>query len=173
MHYIPLMRLTPEGARDPKAIPQRIAEGIKGWEAVGGTMRSFHVTFGDDDYVAVGDGPSDEAAAAAAAAFALALAGTGGVTTTTSKGSPPRRSPRSPPPSRKRTPAAAPPGLGDRPNDRPRGRPGPVARPRGPAVEWRAEARHPVVDPLRSQRGSRGPRRPPRRKRWIRTNARR
>jgi uncharacterized protein with GYD domain len=82
MHYILLMRLTPEGAKDPKAIPQRIAEGIKGWEAVGGTMQSFHVTFGDYDYVAVGDGPSDEAAAA----FALTLAGTGRVTTTTLKG---------------------------------------------------------------------------------------
>ncbi len=76
------MKLTPEGARDPQAIPKRIAEGIKGWEAIGGKVLSFHVTFGEYDYVAVGDGPSDEAAAA----FALALAGQGQVTTTTLKG---------------------------------------------------------------------------------------
>ena len=28
MHYILLMKLTEQGARDPKAIPQRIADGI-------------------------------------------------------------------------------------------------------------------------------------------------
>ena len=82
MHYILLMKLTQEGARHPKEIPQRIAEGVKGWEAMGGSVLSFHVTFGEYDYVAVGDGPSDEAAAA----FALALASQGQVTTTTLKG---------------------------------------------------------------------------------------
>ena len=49
---------------------------------MGGSVLSFHVTFGEYDYVAVGDGPSDEAAAA----FALALASQGQVTTTTLKG---------------------------------------------------------------------------------------
>jgi uncharacterized protein with GYD domain len=82
MHYILLMKVTPEGARDPKAIPRRIADGLKGWEAMGGTVLSFHVTFGEYDYVAVGDGPTDEMAAA----FALALASQGTVTTTTLKG---------------------------------------------------------------------------------------
>jgi uncharacterized protein with GYD domain len=82
MHYILLMKVTPEGAKDPKEMPQRIAEGIEGWEAMGGSVLSFHVTFGEYDYVAVGDGPSDEAAAA----FALALAGKGHVMTTTLKG---------------------------------------------------------------------------------------
>jgi uncharacterized protein with GYD domain len=82
MHYILLMKLTEEGVKDPKAIPERIADGIKGWQAMGGSVQSFHVTFGEYDYVAVGDGPSDEAAAA----FALALASQGQVTTTTLKG---------------------------------------------------------------------------------------
>jgi uncharacterized protein with GYD domain len=82
MHYILLMKLTEQGAKDPKLIPQRITEGIKAWEAMGGTVKSFHVTFGEYDYVAVGDGPSDEVAAA----YALALAGQGQVTTTTLKG---------------------------------------------------------------------------------------
>lgn len=82
MHYIVLMKMTPEGAKDPKGIPQRLAEGVKAWEAMGGTVQSLHVTLGEYDYVAVGDGPSDEVAAA----FALALAGKGNVTTTTLKG---------------------------------------------------------------------------------------
>jgi uncharacterized protein with GYD domain len=81
MHYVLLMKLTEEGVKEPKLIPQRIAEGIKGWEAMGGKVLSFHITFGEYDYVAVGDGPSDEAAAA----FALALASKGQVTTTTLK----------------------------------------------------------------------------------------
>ncbi len=82
MHYILLMKLTEAGVKDVKAMPQHIADGIKGWEAMGGKVSSFHVTFGEYDYVAVGDGPSDEAAAA----FALALASQGRVTTTTLKG---------------------------------------------------------------------------------------
>ena len=47
MHYILLMKMTPEDTKDPKGIPQRIADGIKGWEAMGGSVLSFHVTFGE------------------------------------------------------------------------------------------------------------------------------
>jgi uncharacterized protein with GYD domain len=82
VHYVLLMKLTPEGVKDAKAIPERIGAGIKAWEAMGGKVLSFLVTFGEYDYVAVGDGPSDEAAAA----FALALASQGQVTTTTLRG---------------------------------------------------------------------------------------
>ena len=82
MHYILLMNLTEQGAKEARDIPKRIAEGIAGFEKMGGKVLSFHVTFGPYDYVAVGDCPSDEAAAA----FALALASQGRVTTTTLKG---------------------------------------------------------------------------------------
>jgi uncharacterized protein with GYD domain len=79
--YVLLMKLTEEGARAAKDIPARIEEGTRAFEAMGGTMQSFHVTMGPYDYVAVGEAPSDEVAAA----FALALASRGFVTTTTMK----------------------------------------------------------------------------------------
>jgi uncharacterized protein with GYD domain len=82
MHYILLMNLTEQGAKEAKEIPTRIAEGIAAFEKMGGTVLSFHVTFGPYDYVAIGDCPSDEAAAA----FAMALASQGRVTTTTLRG---------------------------------------------------------------------------------------
>jgi len=78
MHYVLLMKLTDQGAREAKDIPKRIAEGIAAFEKMGGQVLSFHVTMGEYDYVAVGDCPSDEAAAA----FSLALSSTGRVKTT-------------------------------------------------------------------------------------------
>jgi uncharacterized protein with GYD domain len=76
--FILLMNLTAKGAADIKAAPTRIDAGIKGFEAMGGRVLSFHVTMGAYDYVAVGEAPSDEVAAA----FALALSAQGHVTTT-------------------------------------------------------------------------------------------
>jgi uncharacterized protein with GYD domain len=81
MHYVLLMKLTDQGAREARDIPRRIAEGLAGFEKMGGTLQSFHITMGEYDYVAVGDCPSDEAAAA----FSLALASSGSVRTTTLK----------------------------------------------------------------------------------------
>jgi len=79
--YIVLMKLTTEGARAAKDIPERINEGIRAFESMGGSMSSFHATMGPYDYVAVGEAPADEVAAG----FALALASRGFVTTTTMK----------------------------------------------------------------------------------------
>jgi uncharacterized protein with GYD domain len=79
MHYVLLMKLTDEGAKQAKDIPRRIAEGIAGFEKMGGSVQSFHVTMGEYDYIAVGDCPSDEMAAA----FALGLSSAGRVKTTT------------------------------------------------------------------------------------------
>ena len=79
--YILLMKLTEEGARDAKNIPERIDASVKAWEAMGGKTHSVHVTMGPYDYVAVGEAPNDEAAAA----FALLLAAQGHVTTTSLK----------------------------------------------------------------------------------------
>jgi len=72
------MNLTAKGVADIKAAPTRIDEGLKGFEAMGGKVHSFHVTMGAYDYVAVGEAPSDEAAAT----FAMALTSQGYVTTT-------------------------------------------------------------------------------------------
>lgn len=76
--FVLLMNLTAQGAADPKGIPARCAEGIQGFEAMGGKVITFHATMGPYDYVAVGEAPSDEVAAG----FALALAAKGHVTTT-------------------------------------------------------------------------------------------
>jgi uncharacterized protein with GYD domain len=76
--FVLLMKLTAKGAADIKAAPERIAEGVKAFEAMGGKMYSFHITMGPYDYVAIGEAPSDEVAAA----FSLALTGQGNVTTT-------------------------------------------------------------------------------------------
>ena len=76
--FVLLMNITAKGAADIKDAPARIEEGIKAFEAMGGTMHSFHVTMGTYDYVAVGEAPSDEVAAA----FAMALTSQGNVTTT-------------------------------------------------------------------------------------------
>jgi uncharacterized protein with GYD domain len=76
--FVLLMKLTAKGAAEIKAAPERIDEGIKAFEAMGGKMYSFHVTMGPYDYVAIGEAQSDEAAAA----FSLALTSEGNVTTT-------------------------------------------------------------------------------------------
>jgi len=80
--YILLMKLTEQGAKEAKEIPALIDQSVAAWEAMGGKTHSVHVTMGAYDYVAVGEGPSDEVAAA----FALGLARQGRVTTTTLKG---------------------------------------------------------------------------------------
>lgn len=82
MHYIVLMNLTEQGARNAKDIPKRLADGAAAFEGMGGKVLSLHVTMGSYDYVAVGECPSDEVAAA----FALSIASQGNVTTTTLKG---------------------------------------------------------------------------------------
>ena len=82
--YVLLMKLTEQGARDIKNAPQRIDEGIKAMEALGGKTLSFFVTMGKYDYVGIGEMPGDEAAAA----FLLGLAAKGYVKTETLKAFP-------------------------------------------------------------------------------------
>jgi uncharacterized protein with GYD domain len=77
--YVILMRMTDRGLSDIKSAPQRMEEGIKAWEAMGGTVHSLVATMGEYDYVGVGEGLSDEAAVT----FAAGLASKGYVTTTT------------------------------------------------------------------------------------------
>jgi len=74
--YILLMNLTEQGIRSIKGAPERIAAAIQTWESMGGSMRSFHMTMGPYDYVAVAEAPSDDAAAV----VAMSLAAQGNVT---------------------------------------------------------------------------------------------
>ena len=79
--YILLMKLTDKGIADVKHSPDRISDGIKLWESMGGKVLDMYMTMGDFDYVAIGEGPDDKAAAA----FALALSAGGTVRTTSLK----------------------------------------------------------------------------------------
>jgi uncharacterized protein with GYD domain len=79
--YIGLFKLTDQGIKEIKEAPQRIAEGIKAWEKMGGKVHGFYTVMGEYDYVAIGEAPSDEAQLA----FALAMGSRGFVRTTTLK----------------------------------------------------------------------------------------
>lgn len=79
--YILLMKLTDKGIVDMKNSPNRIADAAKLWESMGGKVLSVYLTMGDFDFVAIGEGPDDQAAAA----FALALGAAGAVRTTSLK----------------------------------------------------------------------------------------
>jgi len=79
--YIALMKLTEQGIRDIKNAPQRIAENIKGLEAMGGKLIAIYTVMGEYDYVGIAEAPSDEIAMT----FLLGLGAGGFVRTTTLK----------------------------------------------------------------------------------------
>jgi uncharacterized protein with GYD domain len=79
--YIMLMKLTAKGAANIDGSPDRISAARKAWEELGGKLTSLHATFGEYDFVAVGEAPNDWVPAA----FVAALAADGHVTTTTMK----------------------------------------------------------------------------------------
>ena len=74
-----LMKMTEQGIKDGKNAPQRIEQGIKTFEAMGGKMIGFYSVMGEYDYVAIGESPSDEVAMT----FTLGLGSLGNVRTTT------------------------------------------------------------------------------------------
>ncbi len=79
--YVVLYKITDQGIKDIKNAPERIAQGIKASEAVGGKVLGFYATMGEYDYVSISEGPSDEAALS----FMLGLGAQGNVRTTTLK----------------------------------------------------------------------------------------
>jgi len=79
--YITLMKLTDQGIKNIKDAPQRIEEGIKAMEAMGGKLIGFWTVMGEYDYIAVAEGTSDEVAMT----FNLGLGVGGNVRTTTLK----------------------------------------------------------------------------------------
>jgi uncharacterized protein with GYD domain len=58
--HVVLYKLTDQGIRDLKHAPERIREGIKRAEGLGIKVHGFSATCGEYDYVAVGEGPSEE-----------------------------------------------------------------------------------------------------------------
>jgi uncharacterized protein with GYD domain len=79
--YIVLYKLTDQGIKNIKEAPQRIEEGFKGMEAMGGKVVGFYSVMGEYDYVGIGEAPSDEVAMT----FMLAQGSAGNVRTTTLK----------------------------------------------------------------------------------------
>ncbi len=79
--YVMLMSLTDQGIKDIKNAPERIEQGIKAWEKMGGKLTSFYTVMGEYDYVAIGEAPSDEVAMT----FLLGLGSLGDVRTRTLK----------------------------------------------------------------------------------------
>jgi len=74
-----LMKMTEQGIKNVKDAPQRIEDGIKAFEAMGGKVLGFYSVMGEYDYVAIGESPSDEVAMT----FLLGLGSRGDVRTTT------------------------------------------------------------------------------------------
>ena len=79
--YIMLMKLTDQGVKDIKNAPQRIEQGMKTIEAMGGKAMGFYTVMGEYDYVAIGEAPSDEVMMT----YLLGLGSLGDVRTTTLK----------------------------------------------------------------------------------------
>lgn len=79
--YIVLMRLTDQGIRAVKDVPDRIEAGIQSLEALGGKVGGFYATLGEYDYVACLDAPNE----AVVMRFLLGLGAAGDVRTTTMK----------------------------------------------------------------------------------------
>ena len=79
--YVSLMKLTDQGIKDIKDAPQRIKDGIKGVEAMGGKVTSFYLTMGDYDYVTIAEFPNDEIGMT----YLMGLGSLGNIRTTTLK----------------------------------------------------------------------------------------
>jgi len=76
-----LMNLTEKGIREIKDAPTRFNAAFKSVEAAGGKITGFYLTMGQYDYVAIAEGPSDEAAVLQLLGLGMA----GNVRTTTLK----------------------------------------------------------------------------------------
>ena len=79
--YVILFKLTEQGVKAIKDAPQRIEDGFKAVEALGGKVIDFYVVMGEYDYVGIGELPNDEAAMT----FLTGIGALGNARTTTLK----------------------------------------------------------------------------------------
>jgi uncharacterized protein with GYD domain len=82
--YVILANWTDQGARSAKDSPRRLDAAKKALKDMGGEFRSFYLTMGDHDIVAVYEAPDD----AVAARFSLQLGMLGNIRTRTLKAFP-------------------------------------------------------------------------------------
>ncbi|GAB4261295.1 MAG: hypothetical protein Kow0092_10740 [Deferrisomatales bacterium] len=59
--YITLLRFTPKGMQQVKDMPARLDRAKAACRAAGGELKSFHLTLGQYDAVAVSEFPTEEA----------------------------------------------------------------------------------------------------------------
>ncbi|WP_027054804.1 GYD domain-containing protein [Mesorhizobium erdmanii] len=82
--YIVLMNWTEQGARNVRDSPKRLDAARKQLSDMGGSFKSFYLTMGEYDMVAVVEAPDD----AVLARFSLMLAASGNIRTRTLKAFP-------------------------------------------------------------------------------------
>jgi len=82
--YIMLMNWTEQGAKNVRDSPKRLDAARKQLGDMGGSFKSFYLTMGEYDMVAVVEAPDD----AVLARFALMLAASGNIRTRTLKAFP-------------------------------------------------------------------------------------
>jgi len=82
--YIILGKYTEQGIRNIKQSPQRLDAARQAVEAAGGKMPQFYLTMGQYDFVAISEGPDDEAMTR----VLLAIGSSGNVKTETLKAFP-------------------------------------------------------------------------------------
>ena len=79
--YIYLYKLTDQGIKNIKEMPQRIEKAIEASEAMGGKVLGVYSVLGEYDLVSIAEFPNDETVLT----LALALGGQGNVRSTTLK----------------------------------------------------------------------------------------
>ena len=79
--YIFLYKLTDQGIKNIKEMPQRMEKAIEASEAVGGKVLGVYSVLGEYDLVSIAEFPNDETVLT----LALALGGQGNVRSTTLK----------------------------------------------------------------------------------------
>ena len=58
--YITLIRYTQQGIQNMKESPERLEKAKEAIKAAGGELKTFYLTMGQYDAVAIGEAPSDE-----------------------------------------------------------------------------------------------------------------
>ena len=76
--YLALMTLTDHGVQNIKNAPARIEQSIKDFEAAGGRLIDFYVVMGEQDFVCLIEGATDEVIMS----FALRVSSVGNVKVT-------------------------------------------------------------------------------------------
>ena len=79
--YIGLYKLSDQGIKNVKDMPQRIEKAIEASEAMGGKVLGVYSVLGEYDLVSIAEFPNDETALT----LALALGAQGNIRTTTLK----------------------------------------------------------------------------------------